>query len=333
MKEERKMVVTSLFINALVIFAKIFSGLVFGSYTLIVGGYYTLCNFTSDFLGFSSSLVRGRKASKKEPFGYGKLPMYAMSSYGLIIVLVGLFVLIKAFFLKYDYIDLRIILPIMVIVFSLFVFAKILFKKGKDVQSEMLMDITHDTYFDGIISVIGIFFIVLGSFMPIFDLLGVIFVSLLIINKGIKIIVDATNDLLKKVLPYHPFLIKPNHRELEELFNVKIENKEDLIHYARKLQEQGAINVLVSLGKDGAILVSEDTHVYYCAGAKGKLLNSVGSGDSMVAGFIAGYLKDKKYDEALKLGSACGGATAFSEDLAEVSMIQEVYKQLKVEEL
>lgn len=206
MKEERKVVVTSLFINALVIFAKIFSGLVFGSYTLIVGGYYTLCNFTSDFLGFSSSLVRGRKASKKEPFGYGKLPMYAMSSYGLIIVLVGLFVLIKAFFLKYDYIDLRIILPIMVIVFSLFVFAKILFKKAKDVQSEMLMDITHDTYFDGIISVIGIFFIVLGSFMPIFDLLGVIFVSLLIINKGIKIIVDnillvkGQNDLSKKII-------------------------------------------------------------------------------------------------------------------------------------
>lgn len=206
MKEERKMDVTSLFINALVIFAKIFSGLVFGSYTLIVGGYYTLCNFTSDFLGFSSSLVRGRKASKKEPFGYGKLPMYAMSSYGLIIVLVGLFVLIKAFFLKYDYIDLRIILPIMVIVFSLFVFAKILFKKGKDVQSEMLMDITHDTYFDGIISVIEIFFIVLGSFMPIFDLLGVIFVSLLIINKGIKIIVDnillvkGQNDLSKKII-------------------------------------------------------------------------------------------------------------------------------------
>ena len=152
-------------------------------------------------------------------------------------------------------------------------------------------------------------------------------------QQGIKIIVDATNDLLKKVLPYHPFLIKPNHRELEELFNVRIENKEDLIHYARKLQEQGAINVLVSLGKDGAILVSEDGHVYYCAGAKGKLLNSVGSGDSMVAGFIAGYLKDKKYDEALKLGSACGGATAFSEDLAEASMIQEVYKQLQVEEL
>lgn len=206
MKEERKVVVTSLFINVLVIFTKIFSGLVFGSYTLIVGGYYTLCNFTSDFLGFSSSLVRGRKASKKEPFGYGKLPMYAMSSYGLIIVLIGLFVLIKAFFLKYDYIDLRVILPIMVIVFSLFVFAKFLFKKAKDVQSEMLMDITHDTYFDGIINAIGIFFIVLGSFMPIFDLFGVIFISLLIINKGIRIIVDnillvkGQNDLSKKII-------------------------------------------------------------------------------------------------------------------------------------
>lgn len=206
MKEERKVVVTSLFINVLVIFTKIFSGIVFGSYTLISSGYYTLCNFTCDFLGFSSSLVRGRKASKKEPFGYGKLPMYGMSFYGLIIVLIGLFVLIKAFFLKYDYIDLRVILPIMVIVFSLFVFAKFLFKKAKDVQSEMLMDITHDTYFDGIINVIGIFFIVLGSFMPIFDLFGVIFISLLIINKGIRIIVDnillvkGQNDLSKKII-------------------------------------------------------------------------------------------------------------------------------------
>ena len=148
----------------------------------------------------------------------------------------------------------------------------------------------------------------------------------------VRLIDDVGNNKLGSYT-YKNYIKTLNLNELEELFNVKIENQEDLIHYARKLQEQGAINVLVSLGKDGAILVSEDTHVYYCAGAKGKLLNSVGSGDSMVAGFIAGYLKDKKYDEALKLGSACGGATAFSEDLAEASMIQEVYKQLKVEEL
>ncbi len=154
----------------------------------------------------------------------------------------------------------------------------------------------------------------------------------LLADKDIKIIVDATNDLLRKVLAYKPFLIKPNHRELEELFDTRINSEEELIYYARKLQDEGAINVLVSLGKDGALLVSEDNKVYYCMGAKGKLLNSVGSGDSMVAGFIAGYLKDNSYSEALKLGSACGGATAFSEDLAKADLIKEVYQQLNVEE-
>lgn len=152
-------------------------------------------------------------------------------------------------------------------------------------------------------------------------------------NKNIRILVDATNDLLKKVLPYHPFLIKPNLRELEELFNVTIDSKEKLIHYATLLQQQGAINVLISLGKDGAVLVSEEDKVYYCAGAKGKLLNSVGSGDSMVAGFIAGYLSKQTYQEALHLGSSCGGATAFSEDLAEAKLIYAIYDQLHVEEL
>lgn len=150
-------------------------------------------------------------------------------------------------------------------------------------------------------------------------------------DKNIKVIVDATNDLLKKVLPYHPFLIKPNHRELEELFNTHIENQKDLICYAKKLQDLGAVNVLVSLGKDGALLVSEDKHIYYCPSAKGKLINSVGSGDSMVAGFLGGYLLKQDYQEALRLGSACGGATAFSEDLALKEKIDEVYQQLKVE--
>lgn len=153
----------------------------------------------------------------------------------------------------------------------------------------------------------------------------------LLANKDIKIIVDATNDLLRKVLAYKPFLIKPNHRELEELFDTRINSEEELIYYARKLQDEGAVNVLVSLGKDGALLVSDDNQVYYCKGAKGKLLNSVGSGDSMVAGFIAGYMKSNSYSEALKLGSACGGATAFSEDLANADLIKEVYQQLNVE--
>ena len=148
-------------------------------------------------------------------------------------------------------------------------------------------------------------------------------------HKDIRIIVDATNQLLLKVLPYKPFLIKPNHRDLEEIFNTSINSQEELIKYATKLQEMGAINVLVSLGKNGALLVSENHHVYTCEAAKGKLINSVGSGDSMVAGFLAGYMKTNDYKEAIRLGSACGGATAFSADLAQREGIEEVLQQLK----
>lgn len=148
-------------------------------------------------------------------------------------------------------------------------------------------------------------------------------------TKDIKIIVDATNELLLKVLPYKPFLIKPNLRELEEIFNTTINSQEELIEYASKLQQQGAVNVLVSLGKDGALLIAEDQHIYSCPAAKGKLVNSVGSGDSMVAGFLAGYMKTNDYKEAIRFGSACGGATAFSSDLAEKEMIEEVLKQLE----
>lgn len=148
-------------------------------------------------------------------------------------------------------------------------------------------------------------------------------------HKDIRIIVDATNQLLLKVLPYKPFLIKPNHRELEEIFNTSINSQEELIKYATKLQEMGAINVLVSLGKNGALLVSENHHVYTCEAAKGKLINSVGSGDSMVAGFLAGYMKTNDYKEAIRLGSACGGATAFSADLAQREGIEEVLQQLE----
>lgn len=150
-------------------------------------------------------------------------------------------------------------------------------------------------------------------------------------DKHVRILVDATKQLLLNVLPYHPFLVKPNHRELEEIFQTEIKNQDELIMYAKKLQDQGAVNVLVSLGGEGALLVAEDGHVYRCPAAKGALLNSVGSGDSMVAGFLAGYLKNKDYGEAIHLGSACGGATAFSKDLATKDIIDEIYKQLKTE--
>ncbi|CEH33514.1 1-phosphofructokinase [Romboutsia lituseburensis] len=150
-------------------------------------------------------------------------------------------------------------------------------------------------------------------------------------NKGIKVVVDATKNLLLNVLKYKPFLIKPNNIELEEMFNVKLETTEDIVLYANKLKEMGAKNVLVSMGKDGGLLVTEDNKVLKSSVAKGEVKNSVGAGDSMVGGFIAGYLKNKSYEEALKLGAASGSATAFSYDLATSDFINELLEQINIE--
>ena len=144
-------------------------------------------------------------------------------------------------------------------------------------------------------------------------------------GRGINIVVDATRNLLTNVLPYKPFLIKPNNHELGEIFGVEITDKDDVIKYAKKLQEQGARNVLVSMAKDGAMLTDENGSVHRIGNAKGKLINSVGCGASMVAGFTAGYIKTADYSYALRLGSACGNATAFSEKLATREEIERVF--------
>ena len=135
-------------------------------------------------------------------------------------------------------------------------------------------------------------------------------------GKGILIAVDATKDLLLNVLKYHPFLIKPNNHELGEMFGVELKTEEDIIFYAKKLQDQGAGNVLISMAGDGAILVTKEGAVHKIGVPKGTVVNSVGAGDSMVAGFMAGYLTKGDYEYALKLGTASGSATAFSEGLA-----------------
>ncbi|MCH1959953.1 1-phosphofructokinase [Romboutsia hominis] len=150
-------------------------------------------------------------------------------------------------------------------------------------------------------------------------------------NKNIKIVVDATKNLLINVLKHKPFLIKPNNHELEELFNVKLETVDEIITYARKLKDMGAKNVLISRGKDGALLITENGEIFISNVAKGKVKNSVGAGDSMVAGFIAGYLNSKDYKEALKLGAASGGATAFSNDLADKEHIYSLIDEINVE--
>jgi 1-phosphofructokinase len=150
-------------------------------------------------------------------------------------------------------------------------------------------------------------------------------------EKRLLIIVDATKDLLVNVLPYHPFLIKPNHHELGEIFGVTIKGKEEAISYANKLQKKGAQNVLVSMAGDGAVLVAEDGSVYQMAAPKGKVVNWVGAGDSMVAGFIAGYLKEKSYQNAFLMGVCTGSASAFSEELATKQEVEALLIKAKRE--
>jgi len=143
-------------------------------------------------------------------------------------------------------------------------------------------------------------------------------------DKKLKVVVDATKDLLQNVLQYHPFLIKPNHHELGEIFGVTIESKEEVVIYAKKMQEKGARNVLVSMAGDGAVLVTENGQVFMAEAPKGKVVNSVGAGDSMVAGFLAGYLEQENYAEAFSMGVCTGSASAFSKELATKEEVQEL---------
>lgn len=146
-------------------------------------------------------------------------------------------------------------------------------------------------------------------------------------GRNIKTVVDATEDLLLNVLKYKPFLVKPNNHELGEMFGTELKTDEEIEKYARKLQEMGAVNVLISMAGDGAMLIDEYGKMHRCGVCKGTVRNSVGAGDSMVAGFTAGSLKGD-YEYALKLGTAAGGATAFSDGLAEKAKIDELLKTL-----
>ena len=146
-------------------------------------------------------------------------------------------------------------------------------------------------------------------------------------GRGVEVAVDATRDLLVNVLEYRPFLIKPNNHELGEIFGVELKTDEQVAHYAAKLQEKGARNVLVSMAGDGALLLDETGRTHRAGVPKGKVVNSVGAGDSMVAGFLAGWLERRDYDWALRLGTAAGSATAFSLGLAERETIRQLLTQ------
>lgn len=147
-------------------------------------------------------------------------------------------------------------------------------------------------------------------------------------DRGVMIVVDATKNLLLNVLSHHPFLIKPNNHELGEIFNVKLTTRESVVPYAKKLQEMGAQNVLVSMAGSGAVLLAADGSAYMTSAPKGELKNGVGAGDSMVAGFVAGWLEKQDYEYAFRMGVATGSASAFSEQLATAAQVQKVYEQL-----
>ncbi len=147
-------------------------------------------------------------------------------------------------------------------------------------------------------------------------------------GRKIRTVVDATKDLLVKVLKYQPFLIKPNNFELGEIFGVELHTTDEIVKYAEKLHEMGARNVLVSMAGDGAVLLDETGKTHVCGVCRGTVKNSVGAGDSMVAGFIAGCEK-AGYEYALRLGTAAGGATAFSEGLATKEKINELLAQME----
>lgn len=147
-------------------------------------------------------------------------------------------------------------------------------------------------------------------------------------EKNINFVVDATKELLLNVLKYRPFLIKPNHHELGEIFNVNLNSTDEIIKYAKKLQDLGARNVVISMAGDGAILITEEGDITIINAPKGNLVNSVGAGDSMVAGFLAEYTKSGDLKRAFKMGIATGSASAFSEGLATKDKVEELLKQL-----
>lgn len=147
-------------------------------------------------------------------------------------------------------------------------------------------------------------------------------------GRGVMTVVDATKDLLVNVLSYHPFLIKPNNHELGEIFGVELRTREEVIPYARKMQEMGAVNVLVSMAGEGAVLAAADGSIHSAPAPGGKLVNGVGAGDSMVAGFLAGWMERKNYGHAFTMGIAAGSASAFSEKLATKEEVEAVYRQV-----
>ena len=172
-----------------------------------------------------------------------------------------------------------------------------------------------------------------GNAAPGLDETSYVEIAKLCHVRGVKLVLDTTKVSLLACLPYRPFIIKPNQHELEELFGVNIQTQEEMLNYAFKLQEKGARNVLVSCGGDGAFLVSETGQVFASNVPTGKLINSVGAGDSMLAGFMAKVIETNDFRKSLKQGAASGSATAFSVGIATRELIEELMSHIEIAEI
>lgn len=198
---------------------------------------------------------------------------------------------------------------------------------GPIVDAEKFQELVN--YFEDVLKEGDIVFLA-GNASPGLDETSYVEIAKLCHVRGVKLVLDTTKASLLACLPYQPFIIKPNQHELEELFGVNIQTQEDIIHYALQLQKKGACNVLVSCGGDGAFLVSETGQGYTSNIPKGTLVNSVGAGDSMLAGFMAEFIETNDFKESLKQGVASGSATAFSVGIATRELIEELISHIEI---
>ena len=201
---------------------------------------------------------------------------------------------------------------------------------GPTVDAEKFQRLMN--YFEEVLQEGDVVFLA-GNAAPGLDETSYVEIAKLCHARGVKLVLDTTKDSLLACLPYQPFIIKPNQHELEELFGVKIETQDEMIAYALKLQEKGARNVLISCGGDGAFLVSETGQVFTSNIPKGTLVNSVGAGDSMLAGFMAKFIETNDFRKSLKQGAASGSATTFSVGIATREFIEKLIMQIKIKEI
>ena len=201
---------------------------------------------------------------------------------------------------------------------------------GPTVDAEKFQRLMN--YFEEVLQEGDVVFLA-GNAAPGLDESSYVEVAKLCHVRGVKLVLDTTKVSLLACLPYRPFIIKPNQQELEELFGVNIQTQEEMLNYAFKLQEKGARNVLVSCGGDGAFLVSETGQVFASNVPTGKLINSVGAGDSMLAGFMAKFIETNDFRKSLKQGAASGSATAFSVGIATKELIEELIPHIEIEEI